>query len=81
MCFCETDAVNMMIQLKTRERYPGVKFHEPTLARVADEFGIGHYTELKRMSGEELARIATRVLQYLPPEACPPVSASRTAVA
>ena len=81
MCFCETDAINIMIQLKTRQRYPGVKFHEPSLARVAQEFGIGHYTELKRMSGEELARIAAKVLHYLPPEACPPVRASQTEVA
>ena len=81
MCFCESDSVNIMIQLKTRERYPGVKYHEPTLAQVADEFGIKHYSELKRMSGEELSRIAARVLQYLPPEACPPVLTARTAVA
>lgn len=81
MCFCETDAVNIMIHIKTRQRYPGVKFHEPTLARIAQEFGIRQSTELKRMSEEELARIAAKVLSYLPPEACPPVRISETAAA
>lgn len=81
MCFCESDSINIMIHLKTRQRYPGVKFHEPSLARVAQEFGIGHYTELKHMPEEGLARIAAKVLHYLPPEACPPVRASQTEVA
>ena len=81
MCFCETDAVNIMIHVKTRQRYPGVKFHEPTLAQVAQEFGIRQSTAIKHMSEEELARIAARVLHYLPPEACPPVRASQSAVA
>lgn len=81
MCFCETDAINIMIHLKARQRYPGIKYHEPSLTRVAREFGIRNSTEVKNMSGEELARIAARVLDCLPPEACPPVSASQTEVA
>ncbi|MDH5511782.1 MAG: hypothetical protein OEY27_01065 [Gammaproteobacteria bacterium] len=81
MCFCESDAINIMILLKTRQRYPGVKFHESTLARVAQEFGIRSSTEVKNMPGEKLARIAARVLEQLPPEACPPLPATRTEVA
>lgn len=81
MCFCESDVTNIMIHLKARQRYPGIKFHEPTLARVAQEFGIRHSSVVKQMPEEELARIAAKVLEYLPPEACPPVSESRTAVA
>lgn len=81
MCFCETDAVNIMIHVKTRQRYPGVKFHEPTLAKVALEFGIRRSTELKNMPAEQIARITAKVLDYLPPEACPPVRVSETAVA
>ena len=81
MCFCETDVVNIMIHLKTRQRYPGVKFHESTLARVAREFGIRQSTEIKRMSAAELSRLTSQVLSYLPPEACPPVRVSESAVA
>lgn len=81
MCFCESDVTNIMIHLKTRQRYPGVKFHEPTLARVAQELGIRHASVVKQMPEEGLARIAAKVLEYLPPEACPPVQESRTEVA
>lgn len=81
MCFCESDVTNIMIHLKTRQRYPGVKFHEPTLARVAQEFDIRHSSVVKQMPEEGLAQIAARVLEYLPPEACPPLPATRTEVA
>ena len=81
MCFCESDVTNIMIHLKTRQRYPGVKFHEPTLARVAREFDIRHSSVVKQMPEEGLAQIAARVLEYLPPEACPPLPATRTEVA
>lgn len=81
MCFCETDVANIMIHVKTRQRYPGVKFHEPTLARVAREFGIRRSAELKAMPADQIARITAKVLEYLPSEACPPVRVSETAVA
>lgn len=81
MCFCESDAINIMIHVKTRQRYPGVKFHEPSLARVAQEFGIRNSTEVKNLPEEKLACLAARVLDCLPSEACPPVPASQTEVA
>ena len=81
MCFCESDVINIMIHVKTRQRYPGVKFHEPSLARVAQEFGFRNSTEVKTMNEEELACLTARVLDYLPPEACPPVPAAQTEVA
>lgn len=81
MCFCESDVVNIKIHLKTRQRYPGVKFHEATLTKVAQEFGVRNSSEFERLSEEEVARVAAAVLRYLPSEACPPVPASGTAVA
>jgi len=81
MCFCESDVINIMIHVKTRQRYPGVKFHEPSLARVAREFGFRNSTEVKNMPEEKLSLIAARVLGYLPTEACPPVPAAQTEVA
>jgi hypothetical protein len=81
MCFCESDLINMMIHVKTRQRYPGIKFHESSLAQVAQEFGFRNSTEVKNMPEEGLARLAARVLDCLPPQACPPVPAAQTEVA
>jgi hypothetical protein len=77
MCFCESDAVKILIHVKTRQRYPGIAFHEETLARVAAEFGIESTQRIRQMCEEELQILAAAVLRYLPAHACP--SSSKTA--
>jgi len=71
MCFCESDAVNVSIHVRARQRYPGIKFHEETLRKVAREFNIRSTLEVRAMSVAQLAQLADAVLKELPASACP----------
>lgn len=37
VCFCESDAVSMAIQVRTRRRFPGIKFREDALRKLAKQ--------------------------------------------
>lgn len=70
MCY-ELDVVQALIHIHTRRRYPGIKFHEETLNRVAIEFSIRNTTDIRAMSEMQLAELTSAVLRYLPASACP----------
>lgn len=71
MCFCESDAVNILLHVKARKRYPGIKFHEPTLAKVARRFDIKATHQIRAMNEPQLEALAAALLQELPASACP----------
>lgn len=71
MCFCESDAVNCLIHVRSRKRYPGIKYHEPTLSRIAREFGIDNTLKLRVLPDPEIDKLSRALLRALPPEACP----------
>mgnify|MGYP006952615089 CR=1 FL=1 len=71
MCFCERDAVKVMIHVKARKRYPGIKYHEETLGAVASRFNVTSTFQLHAMSEPELADLSKALLRSLPAEARP----------
>lgn len=71
MCFCESDAVNVLIHVKARKRYPGIKYHEASLLRVAKQFQLVSTFQIHTMAEPELAALSDALLQQLPPETCP----------
>ena len=71
MCFCESDAVKALIHVKARKHYPGIKFHEGTLARVAAEFGLNTTSAVQALSESELRRLALTLLGRLPADHAP----------
>ncbi len=71
MCFCESDAVKILIHVKARKRFPGIRFDEETLAGVADAFAIRTTADIRAMDDEALQRLSTALLASLPPKARP----------
>lgn len=81
MCFCESDAVNVLIHVRARQRYPGIKFHEPSLAIIAKRFGIRSTLELRAMSDTRLAELTAALVNELPADARPARDAVPLAIA
>lgn len=71
MCFCESDAVNVLIHVKARKRYPGIKYHEASLRQVAKEFQLVSTFQIHAMSDPELEILSAALLTRLPADACP----------
>lgn len=71
MCFCERDAVKVMIHVKARKHYPGIKYHEETLSTVAHKFKLTSTFQLHAMNESELADLSHALLHSLPADACP----------
>lgn len=71
MCFCESDAVKVLIHVKARKRYPGIRFHEPSLARLATERELRSTLELHAMSEAALDGLCAELLRILPESHCP----------
>lgn len=71
MCFCERDAVNVMIHVKARKHYPGIRYHEETLGAVARQFNLTSTFQLHAMSEPELADLSKALLRSLPADARP----------
>ncbi len=72
MCFCESDAVKILIHVKARKRYPGIRFHEPSLASVAAAHDLRSTLELQAMDAAALDRLSAELLARLPDSHCPP---------
>lgn len=70
MCFCESDAINVLIHVKARKRYPGIKYHEASLRQVAKEFELVSTFQIHAMSDSELEILSEALLSRLPAEAC-----------
>ena len=71
MCFCLSDAINVLIHVKARKRYPGIKFHEPSLKQVAAQFGITHTDQVRAMQDSQLQALSDALLRVLPDHARP----------
>lgn len=65
MCMCESDLVKMKLHLITRRYYPGVKYNEPILGRIADELGIVYEKAIRDLPEPEQADLAARVYDRL----------------
>lgn len=74
MCFCERDAVRILIHIKARKRFPGISFDEAALSRTADHLQIAHTAQIRQMSEDELQTMSALLLRFLPPKACPPMA-------
>ncbi|MDA8389606.1 MAG: hypothetical protein M0Z76_02560 [Gammaproteobacteria bacterium] len=72
MCFCESDAVRILIHIKARKQFPGIGFDESALSRTAARLRITETAQIRKMSPPELQRMSLMLLGFLPPAACPP---------
>jgi hypothetical protein len=71
MCFCESDAVKILIHVKARKRFPGIRFHEASLEHVARTFAIRTTADIRAMGDAALHELSQALLCVLPPAACP----------
>ncbi len=71
MCFCESDAVNILIHVKARKRFPGIRFHEPSLEHVARAFAIRTTADVRALGDAGLQALSLALLRVLPTAACP----------
>lgn len=71
MCFCESDAVKALIHVKARKHYPGIRFHEGALARVALQFDLNTTSAVQALSEADLRRLALALLGRLPADHAP----------
>ncbi len=71
MCFCESDAVRILIHIKARKRFPGIAYDEEALSRTAQRLHIIETGQIRRMSEPELRRMCALLLGLLPQGACP----------
>ncbi len=71
MCFCESDAVQVLIHVKARKLYPGIKYHAESLNHVANNFNLKSTFQIHAMSEAELKTMSEALLRTLPAEACP----------
>lgn len=67
MCFCEQDAVKVLVHVKVRKRYPGIRFHETALSEVVAAFGLSDTREVHALNVSDLQRLADGLLTRLPP--------------
>lgn len=72
MCICESDAIKILIHVKARKRFPGIGFHEPSLERVAQTFGIRTTADVRALGNTGLQDLSQALLRVLPATACPP---------
>ncbi|MDA8361059.1 MAG: hypothetical protein M0Z44_03550 [Gammaproteobacteria bacterium] len=73
MCFCESDAVRILIHIKTRKQFPGIDFNESALSRTAARLHITQTAQIRKMSPSQLKHLGMTLLAFLPPAACPPI--------
>ncbi|KPV40403.1 hypothetical protein AN478_06275 [Thiohalorhabdus denitrificans] len=69
MCVCESDLIKMKLHLITRRYYPGIKYNEEALGRVADDLGIRFEREIRDLDTDRQADLAATVLNALPESA------------
>jgi transposase len=66
MCVCESDLVKMKLHLITRRYYPGIKYNEQALGRVAEDLGIRYEKSIRNLPPAEQADLAATVYHCLP---------------
>ncbi|MFA9460757.1 hypothetical protein [Thiohalorhabdus methylotrophus] len=66
MCVCESDLVKMKLHLITRRHYPGIRYNEEALGRIAKNLGIRFEREIRDLDGEQQADLAAAVFLGLP---------------
>ena len=71
MCICESDAVKILIHVKARKRFPGIRFHEPSLEHVAQAFAIRTTADIRALGDAGLHELSQALLRILPTTACP----------
>ena len=69
MCVCEHDLVRMKLHLITRRFYPGIKYNEDALGRVAEDLGIRFEKAIRDLPPAEQADLAAAVYNSLPESA------------
>lgn len=72
MCFCESDAIKILIHIKARRRFPGIRFDDAALTRTAAAFHITRTADIRSMTEPVLAELSQTLLRFLPADACPP---------
>lgn len=71
MCFCESNAVKILIHVKARKRFPGIRFHEPSLEHVAKAFALRTTADIRALGDSGLDELSQALLRVLPIAACP----------
>lgn len=66
MCVCESDLVKMKLHLITRRYYPGIRYNDEALGRVAEDLGIRFEKSIRDLPPEEQADLAATVYHCLP---------------
>ncbi|HKJ87032.1 MAG TPA: hypothetical protein VKA48_00740 [Gammaproteobacteria bacterium] len=66
MCVCESDLIKMKLHLITRRHYPGIKYNEEALGRIADDLGIRFEREIRSLEPDQQADLAATVFNGLP---------------